>query len=220
MPHSYIRITSIVFRLPLQAFVAPRPIMPRCFSNALLVEGGCKFHPLHTSDSIPGLEKVWLECNAPFSPKMATPASFHGRSFRTRRDLCRSSSILSSGWATSEESAYGDSWVALQREMGSLKADNRLAPRSGSMDVGISHDGVGPYKIGAQDSAILPLTKLSDQSSSNLVGRTPSALTGGESLTLDKPTSAWRGNHVADVKHDLSGRRLRQVLLEKTLSNS
>ncbi|CAM9705167.1 unnamed protein product, partial [Laminaria digitata] len=139
------------------ASVAPRPMMPRCFSFTTTTTdgGGRTCAPVRSSTSIPGLgrsKKSGEPGRDPLSPSKRTTAvaPYHGggRSHTTRQGSASVSRSLSpppmppmprtAGGGSSSATAGGgqasavDAWLELQKEMGSLKADNRLCSRGSS----------------------------------------------------------------------------------------
>ena len=126
-----------------QASVAPRPMMPRCYSFTTTAGDGGTCAPVRSSTSIPGLGRSKPGCDARSPPRWPTAvAPYHGGRSNTRPGSgSRSASpppSLSRAGASSVTGGQSfavaavDAWLELQREMGSLKMDNQLRSRGRS----------------------------------------------------------------------------------------
>lgn len=188
--------------------------MPRCFSCDAPAERGTR-PTLLLSASVPGLEKSLLGFDARSSPtRFATVAPSHGERFSKCCGLASSAScIAAAAAAPAARFPTGKAWLELQREMGTLKADNRLGPRGrrrgrrcdaggNAVESGTAHT------VQAQGSAMSLLTK---SFSSEGVGD-GAALAKVLSLGLDSPALAWPSGRGDTTARDISGRCTRALL--------
>lgn len=110
--------------------------------------------------------------------------------------------------ATVAATATGDAWLELQREMGSLKADNRLESCCSSKagdDDGRGGGGGDSNALRRQASADSLLTRSFGKGSDYSIEATSGALAKTLSLTLDTSASAWKDNREAAVERDIPG---------------
>lgn len=208
--HTARRITAVS-----QAHAAPTSIMPRCVSTAS-VEASAR-RPLLESSSIPGLRASRLLRSTHSSPLLTASCLRPDGSACTRRGVSskRPSSTPSPGTSADYSVALPSSpatssrhWLELQREMGSLKAENRIVSRRCDSSIGSSgrrnantNEAGGSSKDGGSGNrtSLTPhwclslLTNSLEESTAEGAGETSGALAKVLSLGLDTPVSAWRG---------------------------
>lgn len=177
---------------PPQASVAPRPMMPRCSSLPAPAEGGDTRPPfLQQPTSIrsnPGLSN-----NDRSRPRSAAVAPSHGGSssaytgFIQPRSLSVPS-INTPGSCSVDYTAVSadNAWLDLQREMGSLKADNRMFLRGSR--------GISAHALRTSESAVSVLTKSLAENSTVCAEATTDLLAKTLSVGLDGPAPVWKGD--------------------------
>lgn len=201
--------------------MAPRPMMPRCFGPAPLSQrhySSCPSLLPSSSSSIPGLGGPSTGHDATISPRRTRRQGHGPRVQPARNGLTPAARFsmpqnhpgcCSSSAGDEEDAAVGLSpWLELQREMGSLKADNRLAPRrccgrgrGGSVGAEVA---VAVCDQGSAISSILA-NSVGESCSEACAGATAGVLAASLSLRLDSPGSAWRGSLGATVGRDTPG---------------
>lgn len=175
--------------------VAPRPIMSHCRTPT---------PPSHAMDppallrsaSIPGLGTAsWPILGIPSgSSRKIASASTCGSLRAPYNGLCRSSSLPGASYISEDaektDGGNHNPWLDLQREMGSLKADNQLGlschsgGSSGGGDTvhGLTHP---------QGSALLKKSSSVAESADQQITAEVAALANTLSLRLDLPVSPW-----------------------------
>ena len=115
-------------------------MMPRCFYSATAIDGPTCTQ-VHSSTSIPGLDKSKPGYDTRSPPRLtAAAAPYHGGrnparhgsdtvGGRASRSVSPPPSRAADSSATAGQASAINAWLALQREMGSMKADNRLRSR-------------------------------------------------------------------------------------------
>ena len=210
-----------------QASVAPRPMMPRCSSLPAPAEASSDTRSrfLKRSASILGLPET--------SPRPGTVAPSHGGSGGDSGGyvwsaLSKSSSVPSTNTPGSHSAAAAaaedqntalssdHAWLELQREMGSLKADNRMFLR-GSQGGGGGGGGRGSNKarpLLASGSAASVLSKSLAEISTVCAEATTDLLAKTLSLGLDSPKPAWEGEKSGTAMRSPSPKRNLHTLVE------
>eukprot|EP00752_Nemacystus_decipiens_P002990 g2774.t1 len=186
-----------------EASLAPRPMMPRCASLPAPAETSPDTHYrfLKRSNSILGLPDM--------SPRLATVAPSHGGSGSgyVWPALSRSLSAPSTNTPCSRSAAAAeeeegdqnaavsgdDAWLELQREMGSLRADNRMFLRGsqGGRGGGRGNSKSSPLRASGSASSVLSkslaeISTVCAEAATDLLAKTLS-------LGLDSPKPAWKG---------------------------
>lgn len=89
----------------------------------------------------------------------------------------------------------GDAWLDLQKEMGSLKADNRMLVRGGSQGGGTGSGLASNAQalLQTSGSAMSVVTRSFAETSTVCAEATTGLLAKALSLGLDSPVSAWKG---------------------------
>lgn len=116
----YPRLLSISARL--KVTVGIRPTVPCCFSSELATERDRSLWP--ASNLRPSPAKRRIRGTHP-TPMLATPRHARGG---LKRTSSMPSKITGSSATTEPSASVKCAWTELKREMGSLKADNRMVP--------------------------------------------------------------------------------------------
>lgn len=181
-----------------QASVAPRPMMPRCSSLPAPAEGThtrrqAFFQQLASKPSNP------MSPNGRSPPRSAAVAPSHGGSNACTRCIQpRSLSVPSmntpggNSTSTVDKTAgsVDNAWLELQREMGSLKADNRVFSRGSA--------GINAHSLHTCGSAVSVLTKSLAENSTVCAETTTDMIAQTLSLGLDGPAPVWKRKHLPE----------------------
>ncbi|CAM9627040.1 unnamed protein product, partial [Ectocarpus sp. 12 AP-2014] len=189
--------------------VAPRPTMPRCTSLTMPFRVGDtpsrKFQQSASTSSIPRLSSKHAPLRlAAVAPSHGGDSSVYARCSQSRGLSVPSISTRSFSTPAAEKvptSAEG-AWLELQREMGSLKADNRMLVRDSSRGGGGGGGGgsgecINISTMSASSPAMSVVTKSLAENSTVGAQATTDILAKTLTRTLDSPLSAWKeGNPV------------------------
>ncbi|CAM9407603.1 unnamed protein product [Ectocarpus fasciculatus] len=174
--------------------VAPRPTMPRCSSLTTAFRvGDTTFRQLQQSASTPSIPRL----SSRHSPlRLAAMAPSHGGSNSVYPWFSQSINTSSCSTLAAEKlpTSADEAWLELQREMGSLKADNRMLVRGSSRGGGGgSGECINTSQISASSPALSVVTKSLAENSTLGAQATTDMLAKTLTRRLDSPLPAWKG---------------------------
>ncbi|CAM9159192.1 unnamed protein product [Ectocarpus sp. 13 AM-2016] len=190
--------------------VAPRPTMPRCTSLTMPFRVGDtpsrKLQQSASTSSIPRLSSKHAPLRlAAVAPSHGGDSSVYARFSQSRGLSVPSISTSSCSTPAAEKvpTSADEAWLGLQREMGSLKADNRMLGCDSSRGGGGGGGGGGSGEcintstISASSPAMSVVTKSLAENSTVGAQATTDILAKTLTRTLDSTLSAWKeGNPV------------------------
>lgn len=197
-----------------QVSVAPRPTMPRCWTSAPPPHSLSRRPVMIQSTSIPGLGVTSSSLPGISTTSSRKTVTTYRSLWAPYSALARSSSASSERNVSWEADEWGDEnirrWLELQREMGSLKADNQLEPSSPS--VGGSRGGDasrGPVMLQApKPLASLSIAESSEQHAEKETEKETEAIVHVLSSRLNRPALPWKGRPCVTTRRQTSGENM------------
>lgn len=213
-PNHFLCHTSALVKLSTgdsqQVSVAPRPMMPRCWTHPPPPSRKVDRPFVLRSASIPGLGcNHWPALHTDVQTRPAQIQSSRG-SPSAQRGLLSNTASGPSGLRSSAEvtknSGSTDPWKELQREMGSLKAESQRRWCRGG------RRGVESLRnvLRAQGLAKTQTTKWTSTHKDSKEGMVAEAKAAANTLssTLDRPVSSWRRDRGGNAGDGVPGNRL------------
>ncbi|CAM9964631.1 unnamed protein product, partial [Ectocarpus sp. 12 AP-2014] len=186
--------------------VAPRPTMPRCTSLTMPFRvrdtPSRQLQQSASTSSIPRLSSKHAPLRlAALAPSHGGESGVYARFSQSRGLSIPSINTSSCSTPAAEKvpTSADEAWLELQREMGSLKADNRMLVRDSSRGGGDGGGGSGECintsTISASSPAMSVVTKSLAENSTVGAQATTDILAKTLTRTLDSPLSAWKGGN-------------------------